>query len=153
MAARCMRQGLAQGVALFWMTLFAAAVNAAQLTAARIWPSPDYTRITLEAPAAINYRLTALHDPARIVLELDDVDLNPALESLPARIAAGDPCIASVRIGRDKPGSMRLSRRPGSRFARVVSMAWIWCGPCSPGRAKGFGAAAAASTNSAVPSR
>ena len=108
MAARSMRQGLAQGVALFWMTLFAAAVNAAQLTAARIWPSPDYTRITLEAPAAINYRLTALHDPARIVLELDDVDLNPALESLPARIAAGDPCIASVRIGRDKPGSVRL---------------------------------------------
>ena len=91
LAARGVRRGAGSAFVLFWITLFAASVDAAQLTAARVWPAPDYTRITLEAPTAIGYRLTTLHDPARIVLELDDVDLNPALESLPARIAAGDP--------------------------------------------------------------
>ena len=108
MAAYGLWLAVARGLALCPIALFAAPADAAQLTAARVWPSPDYTRITLEAPAAINYRLTALRDPPRLVLELDDVDLNPALESLPGRIAAGDPCIASVRIDRNKPGSTRL---------------------------------------------
>ncbi len=108
MAARGLRLGAARNLALCWLTVFAASADAAQLTAARVWTSPDYTRITLEAPAAINYRLTVLRDPARVVLELDNVDPTPALESLPGRIAAGDPCIASVRIGRDKPGQVRL---------------------------------------------
>lgn len=103
------RRATALAIAFCWMALGIACADAAPLVAARIWPSPDYTRITLEAAVPIDYRLTVLHDPSRIVLELDDVDLNQALDSLPARIAAGDTCIAALRVGRDKSGPVRLT--------------------------------------------
>ena len=102
------RLATATTAALAWLAVGVVPAAAAQLTAARVWPAPDYTRLTLEAPAPITYRLSTLRDPARLVLELDDIDPNPALDALPSRIAPGDPCISAARIARDKPGSIRL---------------------------------------------
>jgi N-acetylmuramoyl-L-alanine amidase len=46
--------------------------------------------------------------PARLVLDLEDVEFNAVLEQLPARISAGDPYVRGMRVGRFKPGVVRL---------------------------------------------
>lgn len=78
------------------------------LTAVRVWPGPDYTRLTLESPAVIGYKLFTIRDPERLVLDLEDVDIGAVLDALPARISQDDPYLRSVRIGRMKPGTVRL---------------------------------------------
>jgi N-acetylmuramoyl-L-alanine amidase len=79
-----------------------------QITASRVWPARDYTRLTFEATTAIPHRLFSLKDPERLVLDLEGVDITPALAALADRIAADDPYIKGVRIGRFKPGVVRV---------------------------------------------
>ncbi|MBX9629827.1 MAG: N-acetylmuramoyl-L-alanine amidase [Burkholderiales bacterium] len=81
---------------------------AGPLTAVRVWPGPDYTRLTLESPQVIAYKLSTIRDPERLVLDLEDLDIGTVLDALPARIAPDDPYLRSVRIGRMKPGTVRL---------------------------------------------
>lgn len=77
------------------------------LTSVRVWPAQDYTRITLESSAAIKWQLMALKNPERLVLDLEGVDINAALESLATKIKPTDPYIVGVRVARYKPGVVR----------------------------------------------
>ena len=56
----------------------------------------------------IQYSLSTVKDPDRVVVDLEHVALTPELEKLPAKIDAADPYIHAVRIGRFKPGVLRL---------------------------------------------
>jgi len=78
------------------------------ITAARVWPAQDYTRITLEAGKPIVYKMTLLKDPERVVIDIDNVDVNPVLKSLSDKILGNDPYIAQLRMARYKPGTIRL---------------------------------------------
>ncbi|MBI5889806.1 MAG: N-acetylmuramoyl-L-alanine amidase [Nitrosomonadales bacterium] len=78
------------------------------ITSTRIWPAQEYTRLTLESKQPIHYNLFKLTNPERLVIDLDDVEINPALNALAGKIGSDDPYIASVRIGRFKPGVVRL---------------------------------------------
>jgi N-acetylmuramoyl-L-alanine amidase len=49
-----------------------------------------------------------LRNPDRVVLDLEDVTVTPALEELAGKIGANDPYVKSVRVGRFKPGVVRL---------------------------------------------
>ena len=73
-----------------------------------MWPAQDYTRITLESAAPIQYQMLLLKNPDRLVLDLEDVAVTAALEELAAKIGANDPYVKSVRVGRFKPGVVRL---------------------------------------------
>jgi N-acetylmuramoyl-L-alanine amidase len=79
-----------------------------QITAARVWPARDYTRITLESGAPIAHNVFSIKDPERLVLDLEGIEITIALTQLADRIAADDPYIKAVRIGRYKPGTVRL---------------------------------------------
>ena len=81
---------------------------ATQIASVRVWPAPEYTRLTLESDAPIAYSVFTIGTPARLVLDLDDVEFNATLEQLPAKISPADPYISGVRIGRFKPGVVRL---------------------------------------------
>ncbi len=78
------------------------------VTAARVWPAQDYTRITLEAGKPFVYKMTQLKNPERVVVDIDSVELNPALKSLSEKILGSDPYIAQLRVARFKPGTVRL---------------------------------------------
>jgi N-acetylmuramoyl-L-alanine amidase len=86
-------------------TLANAAVN---ITATRVWPAADYTRITIEASAEINQKMLLLKDPDRLVLDLDGVDLNANLKALANQISPNDPYIKQVRVANFKPGTVRV---------------------------------------------
>ena len=96
-----------QWVAALLVCLIAPA-HALQLSDARMWPSPDYTRLTLEAPQPIAYKYFTLNNPERLVLDMEGVELSAALSQLASKLASNDPYVAAVRIGVNRPGVMRL---------------------------------------------
>ncbi len=96
-------------IAACLLVILPAPVSAAtQIASARVWPAQEYTRLTLESDAAIAYNVFTVGTPARLVLDLEDVEFNAVLEQLPAKISPADPYVSGVRIGRFKPGVVRL---------------------------------------------
>jgi N-acetylmuramoyl-L-alanine amidase len=94
---------------LLWLclapTLSEAAVG---ISAVRVWPAPEYTRITIESARPIEYTLFTTKNPDRLVLDLEDVEPSAQLDGLPARVGVSDPYVAQVRVGRNRPGVVRL---------------------------------------------
>ena len=85
-------------------------ISAAQvaLTAVRVWPAPDYTRLTLESATPLRYSLSSQSNPAQLVLELQNVQANTVLEALPGRIGANDPLIARAEVQRGNGDGARI---------------------------------------------
>ena len=82
--------------------------SAVNVTATRVWPAADYTRITIEASSEISQKMMMLKDPDRLVLDLEGVDLNANLKSLANAISPNDPYIKQVRVGNFKPNVVRV---------------------------------------------
>lgn len=76
--------------------------------AVRVWPAPDYTRITLEDSQPLIFSYQQLSNPARLLVDLEGVEFNSVLAKLPGRISAADPYIKQIRAGRNRPGVVRL---------------------------------------------
>lgn len=74
----------------------------------RTWPAQDYTRLTIESRLAISHNMFNLSNPNRLVIDLEKVELGNALKELGKLIGNDDPYIKSVRVGRFKPGIVRL---------------------------------------------
>jgi N-acetylmuramoyl-L-alanine amidase len=85
-----------------------AAPAAAQIVSTRIWPAKDYTRVTLESKSEIRFQLFTVKDPERLVLDLEGVDFSPALAELQGKVAEGDPYVEKLRVGRNRPGVLRM---------------------------------------------
>jgi N-acetylmuramoyl-L-alanine amidase len=79
-----------------------------RLNAVRVWPAAEYTRVTFESATDIQHKLFALDNPDRLVLDLDNVEVTSALTGLAERVGDKDPYVKSVRIGRFRPGTIRL---------------------------------------------
>jgi N-acetylmuramoyl-L-alanine amidase len=85
------------------------ALAATQVTSTRVWPAQDYTRITLESAAPIQqYQMLEIKNPDRLVLDLENITVTPALNELAGKIGANDPYVKALRVGRFKPGVVRL---------------------------------------------
>jgi len=82
--------------------------QALQLSASRLWPSPDYTRITLEAAQPVAHKYFALSNPERLVIDLEGVEAGAALDALAGQLTVEDPYIGAIRVGMNRPGVMRL---------------------------------------------
>ncbi|MBI5938156.1 MAG: N-acetylmuramoyl-L-alanine amidase [Betaproteobacteria bacterium] len=90
---------------LAWAGLAQAAVG---VKGVRLWPSADYSRITVELNAEIGFKQFQLKNPDRIVLDLEGVEPQPALLEITGKIAAQDPYIAAVRVALNRPGVTRM---------------------------------------------
>ncbi len=82
--------------------------SAAQILAVRVWPAPDYTRVTLENDSDLKTEHFLLSDPPRMVVDIDGLGLNSTLKSLVAKIESNDPYIKQVRVGQNRPNVVRL---------------------------------------------
>ena len=90
------------------LLVWSPASAATTVSATRVWPAADYTRLTLESGAPIEYKFFTIKNPERLVLDLEEVELSHALEGLAGQISADDPYIKLVRVGRFKPNTVRL---------------------------------------------
>jgi N-acetylmuramoyl-L-alanine amidase len=82
--------------------------QAVQLSAVRLWPSPDYTRITLEARQPVSYKYFTLSNPERLVIDLEGVEAGTLLDAMMSLLSADDPFIGSIRVAMNRPGVVRL---------------------------------------------
>ena len=88
--------------------LAAGAAQAAGVKAARLWPSPEYSRIAIELDDAITFKQFSLKNPERIVLDLEGVSPAAALNEIATKVTPQDAYIASIRVGLNRPGVTRL---------------------------------------------
>ena len=79
-----------------------------KLIGVRIWPSEDYTRITLESDQALPISHQLLAGPDRLVVDIDGLELNPTLKALVAKVKPNDPYVAQIRVGQFQPTVVRL---------------------------------------------
>lgn len=94
-------------VILFLASAHANAFNT--ITAARVWPADEYTRIAFESAAPVKYQLIILKNPDRLVLDIEDIELTSVLQTLSNKILSSDPYIKQVRVAKFKPGVVRIA--------------------------------------------
>ncbi len=82
--------------------------HGATIIAVRVWPSKDYTRLTIESDGEIKARQFFVAEPPRLVVDIEGIDLIPALRELVAKVKSDDPNISGIRVGQNAPGVVRL---------------------------------------------
>jgi N-acetylmuramoyl-L-alanine amidase len=80
----------------------------ATIMTVRVWPAPEYSRVTIESDAALRPKQTFVPNPPRLAVDLEGIVLNPALRELVAKVKADDPNIAGIRVGQFTPSIVRL---------------------------------------------
>ena len=80
----------------------------ASIVAVRVWPSKDYTRLTIESDGEIKTRQFFIAEPPRLAVDIEGIDLIPALRELIAKVNPDDPNISGIRVGQNTPGVVRL---------------------------------------------
>lgn len=78
------------------------------IVAVRVWPAADYTRVTLESDRALDAKSFLAVQPDRLVIDIDNLQLNPQLRELLGKIRPDDPFIAAVRVGQNQPHVVRI---------------------------------------------
>jgi N-acetylmuramoyl-L-alanine amidase len=82
--------------------------GADRVSAVRIWPAQEYTRVTIEADKPIRHELLLVKNPERLVLDLEQVDIASVQQEIAGKVLPNDPYIGQLRAGRYKPGVVRL---------------------------------------------
>jgi N-acetylmuramoyl-L-alanine amidase len=102
------RELIARGGGLVLLLGRAELAFGASIVAVRIWPATDYTRVTIESDQALQARHFLAEDPYRLVIDIDNLELSPALRELVGKVRPDDPYISGVRIGQNQPRVVRL---------------------------------------------
>ncbi len=76
--------------------------------AVRIWPAPDYSRVTIESDGELKAKPQYISNPPRLAVDIEGIELNPALKELVAKVQADDPNIAGIRVGQYSASVVRL---------------------------------------------
>jgi N-acetylmuramoyl-L-alanine amidase len=95
-------------IALAFALLIGGAAAADRISAVRVWPAQEYTRVTIEADKPIRHELLLVKNPERLVLDLEDADLASVQREIAGKVMPDDPYIGQIRAGRFKPGVVRL---------------------------------------------
>ena len=80
----------------------------ASIVAVRVWPSDEYTRVTIESDGPLSENHFVTPEPRRLVIDIDGLELNPSLRELVGKVQADDPFIAGMRVGQYQPRVVRL---------------------------------------------
>jgi len=80
----------------------------ATIVTVRVWPAPEYSRVTIESDGALAAKALFVPSPPRLAVDIEGITLNPALKELVAKVRADDPNIAGIRVGQFAPSVVRL---------------------------------------------
>ena len=81
----------------------------ASIVAVRLWPAPDYTRLTIESDGLLVSKQIVSTNPPRLSLDLEGIALNPALRELVAKVRGNDPYVSDIRITQVGADTVRLN--------------------------------------------
>jgi N-acetylmuramoyl-L-alanine amidase len=81
----------------------------ATIVAVRVWPAPEYSRVTIESDGKLRSKEVVMTEPPRLAVDIEGIDLDPQLRELVAKVRADDPFIAGIRVSQTAPGSVRMT--------------------------------------------
>ena len=102
------RRNFVQSGALVLLLGVQQLARGATILAVRVWPAPDYSRVTIESDSLLTFSQTFVPNPPRLAVDVRGIDLNPALKELVAKVGPTDPTINGIRVGQFGPGVVRL---------------------------------------------
>jgi N-acetylmuramoyl-L-alanine amidase len=80
----------------------------ASIVAVRVWPAAAYTRVTIESDTALKTIPIFVANPPRLAVDIEGIELNPALKELVGKVRSDDPYITGVRVGQYANKTVRL---------------------------------------------
>jgi N-acetylmuramoyl-L-alanine amidase len=101
------RQALKIGVLIFSLGQFKSGQCAAILNV-RVWPAREYTRVTIESDTPLKAKPLVVTNPPRLAVDIEGVELSPALKELVSKVLPEDPFISGVRVGQNTGTTVRL---------------------------------------------
>ncbi len=102
------RRHLLQSTATVLLLGRAQIARGASILGVRVWPAAEYTRVTIEADTPLNTQAQFVANPPRLALDIEGIELNPALRELVGKVRSDDPYITGVRVGQFNPTTVRL---------------------------------------------
>ena len=80
----------------------------ATILAVRVWPAPEYSRVTIESDGALVAKQFFVTTPPRLAVDIEGIDLSPELRELVAKVKPDDPNIAGIRVEQRKGKLVQL---------------------------------------------
>jgi N-acetylmuramoyl-L-alanine amidase len=74
----------------------------------RVWPAPEYSRVTIESDTRLKYSHTLQAQPPELLVDIEGLELEPQLRELVGKVNAQDPFIARILASQKSPGVVRL---------------------------------------------
>ncbi len=102
------RRSLLQGGSLALLLGSADIAWGANIVAVRVWPAAAYTRVTIESDTALKTVPIFVANPPRLAVDIEGIELNPALKELVGKVRSDDPYITGVRVGQYANKTVRL---------------------------------------------
>ena len=102
------RRSLLQGGSLALLLGSADIAWGASIVAVRVWPAAAYTRVTIESDTALKTVPIFVANPPRLAVDIEGIELNPALKELVGKVRSDDPYITGVRVGQFANKTVRL---------------------------------------------
>lgn len=81
-----------------------ATATAASVKDVRLWTAPDHSRLVFDLNQSISYRVFRLHNPERIVIDMQGTALATPIDQL----SLPDPVIQAIRHGAPEPKVLRI---------------------------------------------
>src|SRR6187551_1790515 len=102
------RRVLLQGGSIALLLGLHEIARGATIMAVRVWPATDYTRVTIESDGRLQTQQLVVGSPPRLAVDIEGIELNPALRDLVGQIKPGDPYINGLRVGQYAPNVVRI---------------------------------------------
>src|SRR5215208_2947777 len=107
-AAGMKRRELLEGGTLVLLLGTQQIARGASIVAVRVWPAPEYSRVTIESDRQLSSSQIVMANPPRLTVDITGLDLNPELRELVGKVKSDDPFIEDIRVGQHSPGVVRL---------------------------------------------
>lgn len=102
------RRVLTGATSLLLVPVLPKLAHASTIVAVRTWPAREYTRVTLEMDSELKAEHFTLENPHRMVVDIEGLTLDRAMQELVSKVRPNDPYISSIRVGQNKPEVVRL---------------------------------------------
>lgn len=79
------------------------------VVAVRVWPSDDYTRITIESDEELTATPSMLHDRSQMQIDISDLQLSDQLRNVVTKVQADDPNISVLQISQISNETVRMT--------------------------------------------
>ncbi|RMX08736.1 N-acetylmuramoyl-L-alanine amidase [Corticibacter populi] len=78
------------------------------IVAVRIWPAPDYSRVTIESDEELEYTQDFVQNPPRLFVDIKNLRLGNELRNVVTKVQPDDPNIEAIRIAQNSPTVVRM---------------------------------------------